>query len=164
MFRLGGLSKSAGLPQLKLGWMAVDGSHDLVEDALERLDLICDTYLSVSTPVQIAASSLIREGAAVRAAILERVRANDGALRRLAAAFPSVDVLPCEAGWSFVLRVPSIHTEEALVLALLEQDDVLIHPGYFFDFPHEAFVVGSLLPEPHTFEAGVQRVLERAHG
>ena len=66
-FRLGGLSKSAGLPQLKLGWIAVDGPHDLVSAALERLDLICDTYLSVATPVQAAASALIREGAAVRA-------------------------------------------------------------------------------------------------
>ena len=162
-FRLGGLSKSVGLPQLKLGWMALDGPHDLVTRALERLDLICDTYLSVATPVQVAASSLIRAGASVRAAILERVRGNDAALRTLAAAFPSVEVLPCEAGWSFVLRIPSTHAEDALVVELLEQDDVLIHPGYFFDFPHEAFLVGSLLPEPRTFAAGVERVLERAH-
>ncbi|SRR6266542_1894999 len=162
-FRLGGLSKSAGLPQVKLGWIAVDGPHDLVGDALERLDLICDTYLSVSTPVQVAASSLIRAGAAVRASILDRIRANDAALRSLAAAYSSIDVLPCEAGWSVVLRVPSTRSEEALVLELLEQDGVLIHPGFFFDFPHEAFLVVSLLPEPPLFSEGVARVLERAH-
>ncbi len=162
-FRLGGLSKSAGLPQLKLGWIAVDGPHDLVADALERLDLICDTYLSVSTPVQVAASALIRDGAAVRASILARIRANDAALRGLAARYPSVDVLPCDAGWSVVLRVPSTRSEESLVLELLEQDGVLVHPGFFFDFPREAFLVGSLLPAPPLFNEGMRRVLGRAH-
>jgi hypothetical protein len=163
-FRLGGLSKSAGLPQLKLGWIAVEGPDTLVSSALERLDLICDTYLSVSTPVQVAAAALIREGAAVRAAILERIRANDATLRALAASYSSVEVLPCEAGWSVVLRVPSTRSEEALVLELLDHDDVLIHPGFFFDFPHEAFLVGSLLAEPVVFNEGMRRVLERAHG
>ncbi len=162
-FRLGGLSKSAGLPQLKLGWIAVFGPDHLVSAALERLELICDTYLSVSTPVQVAASQLIRHGASVRAAIHERIRMNDAALRRIAAAYPSIDVLACEAGWSIVLRVPSTRSEEALVLDLLEQDGVIIHPGFFFDFPHEAFVVGSLLPEPVVFNEGMRRVLERAH-
>jgi alanine-synthesizing transaminase len=162
-FRLGGLSKSAGLPQLKLGWIAVAGPVDRTSDALERLDLICDTYLSVSTPVQVAAPALIREGAAVRAAILERVRGNYAALRVLAEPFAATEVLPCEAGWSVVLRVPSTRGEEALVLELLEEDGVLIHPGFFFDFPHEAFLVGSLLPEPLLFKEGMRRVLERAH-
>jgi aspartate/methionine/tyrosine aminotransferase len=162
-FRFGGLSKSVGLPQLKLGWIAVQGPDDLVAAALERLELISDTYLSVSTPVQTAAASLLREGKTVRGAILDRLRTNDAALRRVAASYPSVDVLPCEAGWSIVLRVPFTRGEEALVLELLERDAVLIHPGFFFDFPHEAFLVGSLLPEPPLFEEGMRRVLERAH-
>jgi aspartate/methionine/tyrosine aminotransferase len=72
-------------------------------------------------------------------------------------------VLPCDAGWSVVLRVPSTRTEEELVLELLEDDGVLIHPGFFFDFPHEAFLVGSLLPQPRVFMDGMRRVLERAH-
>lgn len=162
-FRLGGLSKSAGLPQLKLGWIVVDGPHTLVRDALDRLELICDTYLSVSTPVQVATPALIRDGATVRARILERVRANDEALRALAVAYPSIHVLPCEAGWSVVLRVPSTRTEEDLVLELLETDGVLVHPGFFFDFAHEAFLVGSLLPQPSSFLEGMRRVMERAH-
>lgn len=162
-FRLGGLSKSAGLPQVKLGWIAVDGPHELVQAALDRLDLICDTYLSVSTPVQVAADALIREGRAVRASILTRIRENYAALRRIAANYPSVEVLSCEAGWSVVLRVPSTRSEEDLVLELLEEDGVLIHPGFFFDFPHEAFLIGSLLPEPALFNDGMRRVLERAH-
>jgi aspartate/methionine/tyrosine aminotransferase len=148
---------------LKLGWIAVDGPAERMSHVLERLDLICDTYLSVSTPVQVAAPALIREGAAVRAAILERIRGNYAALRVLADPFASIQVLPCEAGWSVVLRVPSTRGEEALVLELLEEDGVLIHPGFFFDFPHEAFLVGSLLPEPPLFKEGMRRVLERAN-
>jgi hypothetical protein len=74
-----------------------------------------------------------------------------------------VEVLPCDAGWSVVLRVPSTRSEEALVIELLEKDDVLIHPGFFFDFPQEAFLVSSLLPEPSLFSTGMRRVLERAH-
>jgi alanine-synthesizing transaminase len=100
MFRLGGLSKSAGLPQVKLGWIAVDGPDRLVADALQRLEVIGDAYLSVATPVQVAASALIDRGAAVRERIHARVAANDAALRSAAAAHPSVDVLPTEAGWS----------------------------------------------------------------
>lgn len=163
-FRLGGLSKSAGLPQVKLGWIAVDGPPALVDAALERLELIADTYLSVSTPVQVAAPALIEGGAAVRAQILDRIRTNYASLRSLAAPDPSVEVLHADAGWSAVLRVPSTRSEEDLVLALLEEDDVLVHPGFFFDFPHESFVVLSLVPRPDVFAEGVRRILARVHG
>lgn len=162
-FRLGGLSKSAGLPQVKLGWIVVDGPERLVHGALERLELICDTYLSVSTPVQQAAPALIDAGAEVRARIHDRIRANERALRRLSADYPSIDVLPCEAGWSAVLRVPSTRTEEDLAMALLERAGVVVHPGFFFDFAHEAFLVVSLLPETDLFTEGARRVMEMAH-
>ena len=160
-FRLGGLSKSAGLPQVKLGWIVVGGPDALADAALERLELVSDTYLSVSTPVQVAAPALIARGARVRAAILERVRGNHRELRRAAAGEPSVQVLEADAGWSAVLRVPATRSEEQLSLDLLERDGVLVHPGFFFDFPHEAFLVVSLLPEPATFAEGVRRILER---
>lgn len=163
-FRLGGLSKSAGLPQVKLGWIAVEGRDDDVAAALERLEFICDAYLSVSTPVQVAAASLIVEGAKVRAQILARVRGNYARLRELAAACPAVNVLDAEAGWSAVVRVPARRTEEDLVLELLERDGVVVHPGFFFDFPSEAFVVVSLLPPAQPFEDGVRRLLARADG
>jgi hypothetical protein len=163
-FRLGGLSKSAGLPQVKLGWIAVGGPDPLVAAALERLDLICDTYLSVSTPVQVAASELMRRGAAVRAQIRERVRGNYRTLRALAAAAPSVDVLHADAGWSAVLRIPSTRPEEDFALDLLDASGVLVYPGFFFDFAHEAFVVVSLLPPPDAFAEGVRRMLERVDG
>lgn len=162
-FRLGGLSKSAGLPQVKLGWIAVDGPEALVEQAVARLELVCDTYLSVSTPVQVAAAALIQQGAAVRRQIAERVAGNYGLLRELATAYPSIESLNADGGWSAVLRIPSVRTEEEMVLYLLEHDAVLVHPGYFFDFPHEAFLVVSLLAEPAIFREGVQRLLERAH-
>lgn len=160
-FRLGGLSKSAGLPQLKLGWIAVDGPHPLCAAALERLEVICDAYLSVATPVQIAAADLIADAAPVRAQILDRVRANDARLRTLAAAYPAVEVLNADAGWSAVLRVPATRSEEDLALALLHDEGIIVHPGFFFDFAHEAFLVVSLLAEPEPFAEGVRRILER---
>jgi alanine-synthesizing transaminase len=160
-FRLGGLSKSAGLPQVKLGWIAVEGPDELVREALARLEIICDAYLSVSTPVQVAAPQLIESGVAVREQILERIRQNDCALRAAAASHPAVEVLETQAGWSTVVRVPSTRPEEDLVIELIDDDGVIVHPGFFFDFPHEAFVVVSLLPEPHIFAEGIGRLLER---
>jgi aspartate/methionine/tyrosine aminotransferase len=162
-FRLGGLSKSAALPQVKLGWIAVDGPEGLVREALERLELICDTYLSVSTPVQVAAPALIASGAAARRQVSDRVRGNYQRLRMAAAGHPPVDLLHADAGWTAVLRIPAISTEEDVVLRLIDDDGLLVHPGYFFDFPHEAFVVVSLLPEPDIFGEGVQRLLERVN-
>jgi len=161
-FRLGGLSKSAGLPQVKLGWIAAAGPDALVCEALERLEVICDAYLSVSTPVQTAASTLIASGAQVRQRILDRVRTNLATLASLASTHPAIHLLPVDGGWSAVLRVPSTRSEEDLVLELLERDDVLVHPGFFFDFAHEAFLVVSLLPEPATFAEGTRRLVERA--
>jgi alanine-synthesizing transaminase len=158
-FSLGGLSKSAGLPQVKLGWVVVDGPPHLVRETLERIDLICDTYLSVSTPVQVAASRLIETGRVIRAAIGPRLDRNLHELRRRLAASPSISLLEPEGGWSAVLRVPATQPEEALVLRVLEEAHVIVHPGYFFDFAHEAFVVLSLLPEPRVFDEGVDRLL-----
>jgi len=162
-FRLGGLSKSAGLPQVKLGWIAIEGPAALAEDALDRLELICDTYLSVSTPVQVAAPRLIEQGQGVRARILERVRGNYRTLLSRAASASDVSVLNADGGWSAVLRVPATTSEEEFALDLLERHSVVVHPGYFFDFSHEAFLVVSLLPEPSIFERGIDLVLERVH-
>jgi aspartate/methionine/tyrosine aminotransferase len=157
-FTLGGLSKSAALPQVKLGWCAVAGPHDLVDAAIGRIELIADTYLSVSTPVQKAAPALIAAGARLRAAVQARLEEN---LRTLAAAIrpeSGVTLLAPDAGWSAVMRVPANLSEEQRVIALLERG-VLVHPGYFFDFDHEAFLVLSLLPEPRVFAEGIDRVL-----
>jgi aspartate/methionine/tyrosine aminotransferase len=164
VFRLGGLSKSAGLPQVKLGWIAVDGPTQLVRSALDRLELICDTYLSVSTPVQVAAQRLIEQGALVRERIQQRVRDNLATLRAAAAARSAVELLHADGGWSAVVRIPSRCPEEETVIALVEKHDTLVHPGFFFDFPREAFLVFSLLPDPATFTSGVARVMEHVDG
>lgn len=160
-FGLGGLSKGLGLPQLKLGWIVVTGPDDAVKPALDRLELICDTYLSVATPVQEGLPSLLADGAAVRSQIRERVTRNYRALLEATRRCPLVDVLPAEGGWYAVLQVPAMQSEESLVLRLLERDRVLVHPGYFFDFPREAFLVFSLLPHPDVFDRAVSRVLAR---
>ncbi len=160
---LGGLSKSAALPQLKLGWMLVGGPDDLVREALSRLEWIADAYLSVSTPVQLALPELLAWGETAAGAVRDRIRMNYAAL---ATAFPSgatAAAEPLRGGWSAVLRVPAVESEEDLVLRLLEEHDLLVHPGYFFDFPSESFLVLSLLPQPGLFAEGVAR-LSRALG
>jgi hypothetical protein len=158
-FALGGLSKSVGLPQLKLAWIVADGPDRLVAPALERLDVIADSYLSVSTPVQVAAPVLLDAGREVRTAIAARLRRNLDRLKAAAKAVPPVSVLPPEGGWSVAVRVPAVASEEDLARHLIEDEGVVVHPGYFFDFPAEAFLVISLLTEPETFDAGVARVL-----
>jgi len=160
-FSLGGLSKGLGLPQLKLGWIVAAGPDEFVRPALERLEIICDTYLSVATPVQAGLAALLADGAGIRTGIRDRVTRNYRALLKAAPGFPSVDVLPAEGGWYAVLQVPAMQSEESLVLQLLEHDRVLVHPGYFFDFPREAFLVLSLLPGPEVFDRAVSRVLTR---
>ena len=160
-FTLGGLSKSAGLPQLKLGWIVVNGPDDIVADALERLELICDTYLSVSTPVQAAAANLIATGRDVRAAIHDRVLQNFHELTRMADPYWSIRVLEPEAGWSAVVQVPETVGEESLVLQLLHEAHVVVHPGYFFDFHRGAHLVVSLLPEPDVFAEAMKKVFDQ---
>jgi aspartate/methionine/tyrosine aminotransferase len=112
--------------------------------------------------VQLAAPALFRDGKQVRSQILARVAANLATLRRIAMDYPAARVLTCEGGWSAVIQVPAIQSEERLVLQLLTEDHVLVHPGYFFDFQREAFVVVSLLVTPAMFEQGVTRLLARA--
>ena len=160
-FRLSGLSKHIGLPQLKLAWIRVDGPRPLVDEAIERLAFAADNYLSVGTPVQLALGSLLEQGAVVRRAILERCIANLATLEREIAGVPGVTLVRPEGGWSAVLRFPRVVSEEALVLELLDRQGVAVQPGYFFDFPAEGWLALSLLPHGSVFEPGVRRLLER---
>ena len=161
-FGLGGLSKSVGLPQVKVAWIGASGPSAAVDDALNGLEIIADTFLSVSTPAQLALAQLLRSGAVVRAQIMKRIGRNLEALHAAVEATAAVTLHAPPGGWSAVLQVPATQSEEALVVALVADDGVLVHPGYFFDFPREAFVVVSLLPDPETFDAGVARLLARA--
>jgi aspartate/methionine/tyrosine aminotransferase len=108
--------------------------------------------------VQLAARALIASGAPVRRALLSQLRDNLHWLRRHVHAHPALTLLEAEAGWAAVLRVPALESEEHLVLRLLDEAGVLVHPGYFFDFQEEAFLVVSLLPDPATFREGVSRM------
>jgi len=163
-FTLGGLSKHLGLPQVKLAWTIVSGPGPRVREAVDRLSFIADQYLSVGTSVQLALHHLFREGAAVRAGILSRCLANLHVLEAEVARERAVTLVRPEGGWSAVLRFPNVVDEEHLVVALLEEDGVAVHPGYFFDFPREAFLVLSLLPEPAAFAEGLARVLPLVAG
>ena len=158
-FALGGLSKTAGLPQVKLGWIGVGGPAALVDQAMARLETISDAYLSVSTPVQVAARDLLTAGATIRTQIQQRVRDNFVAISKIASRYPACSIMPLEAGWYAVMQVPAVKSEEMIVLDVLDRTGILVHPGYFFDFEREAFLVISLLPDPAIFAEAVEALL-----
>jgi alanine-synthesizing transaminase len=156
-FTLGGLSKSAGLPHFKLGWIRVSGPGKA--DAINALELIADNFLSVATPVQVALPELLAIAPRIREAIRARTSSNLAALRAAIANDRAVTVLPVEGGWSAVIRVPRIESDEALALRLIEEHGVVVHPGYFFDFDADRYIVVSLLTEPEIFAEGIRRII-----
>jgi alanine-synthesizing transaminase len=155
-FTLGGLSKSAGLPHYKLGWIRVSGPGG--RDAVEALELIADNFLSVATPVQVALPKLLAIAPRIREAIRQRTRANLETLRTSVAAQAEWQLLPVEGGWTAVIRVPRVVGDEELALQFLERHGVVVHPGYFFDFDREGYFVVSLLTRPDVFAEGVRRL------
>ncbi len=157
-FVLSGLSKVLGLPQLKLGWMAVQGAG--AAEARARLEIIADTYLSVATPVQQALPQLLALRPAIQTQIRQRVQDNRRWLQQRLALFLHASLLHGEGGWYAVLET-NAEDEEGMVLDLLRQDGVLVHPGYFFDFPGAGFLVLSLLTLPQVFREGVELLLDR---
>lgn len=160
-FSLDGLSKTVGLPQMKLGWIAVTGPDDTVREALTRLELIADTFLSVNTPVQWAAAQLLQNGDIVRQQIRERTRENLHLLRQSMAS-TMFRVLDVEAGWYAIVHAPGTRSEEQWVLGLIEDCGVLVQPGYFYDFPTGPFLVLSLLTPEDVFGEGVRRFILHA--
>jgi alanine-synthesizing transaminase len=150
-FTLNGLSKTVGLPQMKLAWMIANGPDDEVREALARLEIIADTYLSAGTPVQCALASLLELRGTVQRQIIDRLRGNLETLG--ASGLRSLDV---EAGWYAVV----IH-EEGSEIRLLRDHDVLVQPGYFYDFEQSNYIVVSLLTPPDRFREGIER-LQRA--
>jgi hypothetical protein len=160
---LGGLSKSCALPQLKLGWIAVTGPAAARDEALARLEMVADTFLSVGTPVQRAAPAILARAESLRRPIRARTAANLAALRG-ALAGSAASVLDVEGGWSAVVQVPSTRSEEDWALRLIERERVLVHPGYFFDFAREAFLVVSLLPRSDAFSEAAARIRRTIDG
>jgi aspartate/methionine/tyrosine aminotransferase len=152
-FSLGGLSKSAGLPSWKLGWIRVGGPAPLRRRAVEALEMVADSYLSVGTPVQRALPGVLELAPRIRAAILDRIRGNLETLRHLP------ELLEPAGGWSAVLRVCLPQSDEELALEILDRTGVLVHPGYFFDFETDDFLVLSLLPEPARFAEAAYAIM-----
>ena len=161
-FCLSGLSKVVGLPQMKLGWIVTGGPPADRGLAFERLELIADTYLSVSAPVQWAAPALFGLREQMQRQILGRVRANRAFLASQIGERSPWNLLATEGGWYAVLEAPRIQSEEEWVISLLSEDGVLVQPGFFFDFEREAFLVISLLTPEDVFREGIRRILARA--
>ena len=162
-FALSGLSKIAGLPQMKLGWIVVSGPPALRAGAFEKLEWIADTYLSVSGPVQCAARALLQAGEQVEMQIRERCATHLAFAREALAGSPA-NVLAAEGGWYITLQVPRVRSEEEWTLELLERENVLVQPGFFYDFDSEAYLVVSLLTAPETFREGMARLGRQLDG
>lgn len=162
-FVLGGLSKTLGLPQMKLSWIILSGPEFLVKAARQRLEVIADTYLSVGTPVQNALEGWLAFKDPIQEEIRARLTRNLDFLKKETRGGPCAVWEP-EGGWYAVLKIPRTHGEEEWVLKFLEEDGVFVHPGYFFDFSGEAFIVVSLLPPVEVFEEGLRRIVRRIRG
>jgi aspartate/methionine/tyrosine aminotransferase len=158
-FTLSGLSKISALPQMKLGWIVVNGPPELRSQAQARLEVIADTYLSVSAPVALAAPAWLAHRRDMQSQILQRVQANLCKLDELLTSGLPVSRLKVEGGWYAILRVPSTRSDEDWVADLLTQEGVSVHPGHFYDFPSEGFLVLSLLPAREVFEDALGRVI-----
>jgi alanine-synthesizing transaminase len=157
-FTLSGLSKVSLLPQMKLAWIAVSGPQELVRAATERLEIIADTYLSPSTPVQLALPKLLALRHGLREQLQQRISTNLAALDDGLRASKLLTRLEREGGWYAVLRVPVTGTDEDLAVTLLERCSVLVHPGHFFNFPRDGFLVLSLITSEQQFQEGVRRL------
>jgi aspartate/methionine/tyrosine aminotransferase len=155
---LSGLSKTAALPQMKLGWIHVAGPEPLRREALERLEWIADAYLPASAPVQLALPRWLELAPQMQEMILLRVLDNFAHLRQLTAACPAWRVAEPQGGWTALLEAPRIHTEEEWALRFLEEAFVLVQPGYFYDFEREAFLALSLLLRPEEFQEALGRL------
>jgi hypothetical protein len=160
-FTLSGLSKISALPQMKLGWIVVNGPTELRSQAQARLEVIADTYLSVSAPVALAAPQWLAQRRAVQSQILERVQTNLRKLDELLTPGLPVTRLKVEGGWYAILRVPWTRSDEDWAAELLTREGVSLHPGHFYDFPSEGFLVLSLLPAREVFEDALGKVISR---
>ena len=158
-FTLNGVSKISGLPQMKLAWIVTGGPRELAEPALERLEVIADTYLSMNAPIQLAAPALLDQRHSIREQLVARMHANLVELDRQLQTQSLCSRLEVEGGWYAMLRAPATRSDEELAIALLERTNVLAQPGYFYDFPQEGYLVLSLIAPESDFQEGLRRIL-----
>jgi alanine-synthesizing transaminase len=159
-FSLSGLSKIAALPQMKMAWLAASGPEPLKKAALERLEIIADTYLSLNSPTQWAFAELLEQRRSLQPQVLERVRQNWTHLRAAAATVSSCELLDAEGGWYAILRSRTGRSDEDLAIALLRETHTLVHPGHFYDFAEDGFLVVSLITPVQAFQKGVACLME----
>jgi alanine-synthesizing transaminase len=159
-FTLSGLSKIAGLPQMKLAWIVTSAPAEQVSAALARLEVIADTYLSMNAPIQLAAPVLLEQRHSIQPLLLDRVRANLNELDRGLAKQNTSRRLDAEGGWYAVIRVPVTQTDEDLAIEILRKLSVLVHPGHFYDFPSDGYLIVSLITPPQSFRQGIAQVIE----
>ncbi len=158
-FTLSGLSKIAALPQMKVAWIATTGPDSLVRPALDRLEVIADTYLSVNAPTQWAFSALFEQRHSLQPQLLRRIRENRASLKKLLSAQSRCELLDTDGGWYAVLRVPAGRSDEDLVVDFLQKHHVIVHPGHFYDFPKDGFLVVSLITPANTLQEGIAHLL-----
>src|SRR6266852_3796430 len=158
-FTLSGLSKISGLPQMKAAWLVVGGPQQWKSDVLARLEVIADTYLSVNAPVQLAIPKFLEKRHAFQEQVIRRVRRNLAELDRLLAEQKVCNRLALEGGWCAVLRVPATRSDEDLAIELLATQGLYVHPGHFYDFPSEGYLVVSLITQGKDFARGMANVL-----
>jgi alanine-synthesizing transaminase len=158
-FVLSGLSKISALPQMKVGWIAASGPETLVREAMGRLEVIADTFLSLNAPMQYALPALLEQRTTIQPQIMARVESNLRELDEKLAQQKSISRLEIEGGWYATLRVPAVQTDEALAIRLLEERSVLVHPGHFYDFPDDGYLVVSLIGRTDEFAEGIRRVI-----
>ncbi len=158
-FALSGLSKISGLPQMKVAWIAVAGAEELKQEALSRLEVIADTYLSMNAPLQWAIPEMLTERRSIQSQLMERIRANLAELDRQLAAQTLCSRLEVEGGWYVILRVPATTSDEELAIAVLRQTGVLVQPGHFYDFASDGYLVVSLIAAKEIFAEGIERLL-----
>ena len=161
-FTLSGLSKLAAMPQMKVAWLAASGPAGVKSEALERLAVISDTFLSMNAPIQAAVPRLLESGSALRRQLRQRISANLGELDEQLAGQNAIGRLQIEGGWYTILRVPAVSSDEDLAIRLLEQTGVLVHPGHFYDFPADGYLVLSLITPADVFREGLLRLLASA--
>jgi alanine-synthesizing transaminase len=159
-FTLSGLSKISGLPQMKLAWVVTSGPPEKVGPALDRMEVIADTYLSMNAPIQLAAPTLLAQRRDIQALLMDRVRQNLREFDRQLAQQKTCQRLEVEGGWYAVLRVPAIQSDEEVAIEILHKTSVLVHPGHFYDFPADGYLVLSLITPTPDFQEGSRRLLE----
>jgi alanine-synthesizing transaminase len=158
-FTMSGISKISGLPQMKFAWLAVSGPEETKREALARLEMIADTYLSLNAPIQLAAPVLLQQRKQFQQQLMSRVRTNLAELDSQLAGKNNVGRLVVEGGWYAVLRIPATRSDEGLALELLEKHDVYLHPGHYYDFPGDGYLVVSLITPEQDFREGMKRLL-----